>query len=669
MIWLASFPRSGNTFTRNILNDVYGQPSSEFHLQTEYGVEENYDQFPVVKTHLLPEQVIPNDPNIPVVYLLRDGRDSTVSMAHHTADIVKPGTDFMQNMIETIVAAEGSHFGGWSVNALQWIRRADVVIRYEDLVRDPIGQVEKFRKILDMPEGNPENLPTFKKLKASKNPYGVRVRAKTEIAGVANKFFRKGKSGAWKEEMPEMMHELFWSKHGEVMDLLGYHRDGTWASEEEFQSKIAAIKKMYDSDKPKKRILIEAGKLVDEHRDGVNRYVFSLCKAMDNLQKQKGKFTHFDIDLLVGGEIFSLQQDLKITAQEVKPNWVEDTKSKIRKALPAGVYDPLRELYIKSPARKVLEKQRMISRAVLERKNLIESSKVFAEYDLIHVTLPQNYHYFRLMKDHPFLVTIHDMTHKLFPQYHLSANIKNAENGMQFFKEIDADMLAVSEATQTDLIADTGVAKNKTHVVLEAADEERFNPIFDKRILNQTLEKYNLNGEEYFFSLATLEPRKNLKNTLNAFLKLKEKYPDSKIKFVLAGKAGWKEKLNISHPDILAIGYVPDEDLSALLTGAVGFCYVSRYEGFGLPLLEAMRCMTPVIYGNNSSMKEMVGDKGLPADPDDLEQIAIQMSLLAFDEKLRKDFSEKGFKRAIELSWEKTALETLSLYEQLITVE
>ena len=106
MIWLASFPRSGNTFTRNILNDVYEQSSSEFHLQTEYGVEENYEQFPVVKTHLLPDQVIPNNPNIPIVYLVRDGRDSTVSMAHHTADIVKPGTDLMQNMIETIVAAE-----------------------------------------------------------------------------------------------------------------------------------------------------------------------------------------------------------------------------------------------------------------------------------------------------------------------------------------------------------------------------------------------------------------------------------------------------------------------------------------------------------------------------------------------------------------------------------
>ncbi len=666
MIWLASFPRSGNTFTRNILNDVYGLASSEFHLQTEYGVEEDYDTFPVVKTHLLPDQVVPNDPNIPVVYLMRDGRDSTVSMAHHTADIVKPGTDFMQNMIETIIAAEGSHFGGWSVNVLQWIRRADVVIRYEDLVRDPIGQVEKFRKILKMPKGNPENLPTFKKLKASKNPYGVRVSAKTQISGVANKFFRKGKSGAWKEEMPDDMHELFWSQHGEVMDLVGYHRDGTWATEEEFQEKIAFIKKMHLTDKPKKRILIEAGKLVDEHRDGVNRYVFSLCKAMNNLQKQKGKFTHFEIDLLVGGEIFPLQHDLKITAQEVKPSWVENTKSKIRKALPERVYDPLRELYVKSPARKILEKQRMVSRAVLERKNLIESSKVFAEYDLIHVTLPQNYHYFRLMKDHPFVVTIHDMTHKLFPQYHLKANIKNAENGMQFFKNINAHLLAVSDATRHDMIADTGVSKDKTSVVLEAADEERFNHIFDKRILNRVLEKFGLVGEEYFFSLATLEPRKNLKNTLNAFLKLKEKYPDSKIKFVLAGKAGWKEKLNISHPDILAIGYVPDEDLSALLTGATGFCYVSRYEGFGLPLLEAMRCMTPVIYGNNSSMKEIVKDNGLPADPDDLEQIAAQMSLIAFDEKIRNEFSKKGFLRAIELSWEKTASETLEVYERLI---
>ena len=106
--WIASFPRSGNTYFRNILFYVYGIESSTWHNETAYPVDENYDSYRFVKTHLLPKDLFPADPSIPAIYLVRDGRDAVVSIAHHRRDLVNPGSDFLLNLEEAIVAAEGS---------------------------------------------------------------------------------------------------------------------------------------------------------------------------------------------------------------------------------------------------------------------------------------------------------------------------------------------------------------------------------------------------------------------------------------------------------------------------------------------------------------------------------------------------------------------------------
>lgn len=670
MIWLASFPRSGNTFARNILYHVYGLPSSEFHRQTEFEVDEGYERFPIVKTHLLPGQVRPADLKIPVVYLLRDGRDAITSVAHHTQDMVLPGTDFLQNMSEAIIAAEGSHFGGWSVNVLQWIKRADVVIRYEDLIADPKGQMERLRTIMDLPEPDWAKLPTFLKLKQEKNPYGVRAGAVEKEEEVAQKFFRKGKAGGWKEEMPPDLEALFWSCHGEVMEKTGYQKDGGWVDFETFQKRVEQIKRSAEDDRPNIKVLMEAQKLADQQRDGINRYVFSLCKAMDALQKEKGEYGHIDVDLLVNGEIVPLQQDLKITSKELEerepPPWVVRTKAVFRKTLPDFLYYLLRRIYLWSPVRPFLKRKAMLQKWLQEQKNLRASNVFFTRYDLIHITLPQHYQYFRLMR-HRFLVTVHDMTHVLFPGFHLKKNIRNARKGIRFLKKQDAQVIAVSEATKADLCRTEQIAESKVKVIAEAADAERFNRIYDRRIVEKVLEKYGLTGQVYFFSLATLEPRKNLRNTVAAFLKLKKKHPESSVKFVMAGKTGWKEKPEfLDHPDVMALGYVKDEDLSALFTAALGFCYVSHYEGFGLPLLEAMRCAAPVIYGYNSSMIEIVGDCGLAAKPDDAEDIAAKMEMLLTDAALCQTLKQNGYRRALEFSWEKAARETFDLYQSLI---
>ena len=124
MIWLASFPRSGNTFARNVLFQAYGLQSTEVN-QKVFAYSSTYREFPVVKTHLLPSDLEYIDDNDIIVYLVRDGRDALVSIAHHRSNIIEPGSDLMDNLTLAINAQGGSYFGGWAKNVafVRWAQK------------------------------------------------------------------------------------------------------------------------------------------------------------------------------------------------------------------------------------------------------------------------------------------------------------------------------------------------------------------------------------------------------------------------------------------------------------------------------------------------------------------------------------------------------------------
>ena len=225
MIWLASFPRSGNTFFRVVLHEVYGIESGEFHNKEAGPNEEGYEDYPVVKTHLLPSELVPPNPDIPAVYLVRDGRDAIVSMAHQRKDLIEWDSNYENNMHMAILAEGGSYFGGWSKNVSEWIKRASVIIKFEDLIKKPIECVERIRHIIDLPDPMVERLPTFRKLKKKKYDYTSGEKLGFPVEEIRNgrkKFFRRGKVGAWKDEMPSDIQQLFWQHHGKVMKELGY---------------------------------------------------------------------------------------------------------------------------------------------------------------------------------------------------------------------------------------------------------------------------------------------------------------------------------------------------------------------------------------------------------------------------------------------------------------
>jgi len=144
------------------------------------------------------------------------------------------------------------------------------------------------------------------------------------------------------------------------------------------------------------------------------------------------------------------------------------------------------------------------------------------------------------------------------------------------------------------------------------------------------------------------------------------------LQLVLAGKRGWLyEKIfgQVRHLGltgrVVLTGYVPDSDLPALLSGALAFVYPSLYEGFGLPVLEAMACGTPVVCSNASSLPEVGGDAALLVDPHNTEALAESLARIAADEDLRRMLSEKGFKQARRFSWQRTAREAMQVLEEV----
>jgi glycosyltransferase involved in cell wall biosynthesis len=670
MIWLASFPRSGNTFFRNVLYEVYGIESSTFHMDPNREVDQGFGNYPVVKTHLLPGQL--PFPEAKSVYIVRDGRDSLVSIAHHRKDIVEPGTDFYVNLLEAILSPGGSNFGGWKRNVEEWIAKADILIHFEELVQDPIGQVERLRAIMDLPEPDIEKLPSFEKLKMGAPQYGGGKPEQRHL-GLAKKHFRKGKRGSWKEEMPPELEEMFWGHCSQLMQQLGYDRQEGYVG-----NPLPAKALAPDT---RQKVLIEATKMFSGHQDGVQRY---LTELVGHIREVLPFFPNLEVSLYNRGAIQPLPEPIRnktepsVATAEKKPAYQRlegdfgyetvllRIKGAIKWLLPRGIYRSLSGLYRQGPFRKLL--------AGLRSKKVEAVVRVYLEqlesYHLIHVPLPQNMHWVEQIEK-PVVVTAHDFTHRLFPEYHTAENIQLAEAGMQAALQRNATYLSISEATARDLIDQYPVRADRIYHTLEGASRGRFNKRAAAAPIDSIQKKYGLLDLPYLLCLSTIEPRKNLVNTVKAFLQMLEQEPEYQYQLVICGRKGWKTEelfadLETDHSQICFTGFVDDEDLPVLYGNARALCYVSHYEGFGLPILEAMSCGTPVVFGNNSSMPQVAGPGGLAADSEDISSICAQMKRMVSDDQLHRELSAAAWRHSNTFSWWKTAFDTLRAYQSIL---
>ena len=281
-----------------------------------------------------------------------------------------------------------------------------------------------------------------------------------------------------------------------------------------------------------------------------------------------------------------------------------------------------------------------IPRQVKEVSNI---SRFLTVYDLIALMTPE---FFTFKEDHHMIKSVID--------------------------SIDPEtwVLSISQATKDDLCSYRDDIDPDRVIVTPLAASDIFYPNHDSEEQGRVRRKYGIPDGPYILSLSTLEPRKNIDQTVRCFAKMiqQEHIPD--LNLVLVGTKGWDyEKIFeeiLSNPEIrdriIVTGYADDDDLSAIYSGANAFVYPSFYEGFGLPPLEAMQCGVPVITSNTSSLPEVVGDAGIMVSPRDADGLCHAMLTIYRDRTLRQSLSDRARQRAKLFSWDSCLAKTIDAY-------
>lgn len=266
------------------------------------------------------------------------------------------------------------------------------------------------------------------------------------------------------------------------------------------------------------------------------------------------------------------------------------------------------------------------------------------------------------------VVTIHDAVPYVYPRTSSRLDWLIYRLWLPFAIRRANQVITDSRQSCEDIMANLPVQSDKIVVIPLAADG-RFRPMEPAEVA-PILREYGVDGP-YILYVGSLTARKNLPRLVEAYARLRRW--SERWKLVVAGVRKWKSAPIFDAVQRLGLeshlhftGYVADEDLPALYNGADLFAFPSLYEGFGLPVLEAMACGTPVVTSDTSSLPEVAGDAALQVDPYNVEAMADAMRRMLEDGDLAQELRERGLARAAQFSWERTARETVKVYEQVL---
>jgi glycosyltransferase involved in cell wall biosynthesis len=277
----------------------------------------------------------------------------------------------------------------------------------------------------------------------------------------------------------------------------------------------------------------------------------------------------------------------------------------------------------------------------------------------------------------PAILTVHDLSFMRTPQFFVPGFREYLEGAVSRAVRRARHILADSESTRRDLVELMAVKPERVSVLYPGV-ESRFQPVQDTEELDRVRTRYEL-PERFILGLSTLQPRKNFDGLVEAFSRLlaaKGSEPGvADLHLVICGGKGWM------YDDLLAMvgclglegrvrfsGFAADEDLPALYTLASVFAFPSWYEGFGIPVLEAMACGTSVVAADNSSLPEAVGDAGLMVDAADFDALAESLGRLLLDQALREQLIPAGYEQARNFRWDASARALLEIYQQYAQV-
>jgi len=265
----------------------------------------------------------------------------------------------------------------------------------------------------------------------------------------------------------------------------------------------------------------------------------------------------------------------------------------------------------------------------------------------------------------PTVLTVHDLIFRRYPAHHKRLNRWYLNVTMPLFCRRAGHIIAVSEQSKRDVVEAYSISPDKITVIYEAADP-RFCPQPPAAVM-AVRERFGL-PERYLLFVGTIEPRKNLGRLLVAFERLHAAGLTDAL--VIVGKRGWLYDAffaqlagSPARDAVIFPGFVPDADLPAVYGGAQALAFPSEFEGFGLPVLEAMACGAPVVCSNSSSLPEVAGDAALLVNPLDVDALADGLENVLREPVLAAEMQARGLAQASRFSWERAAQETLAVYQ------
>ncbi len=276
-------------------------------------------------------------------------------------------------------------------------------------------------------------------------------------------------------------------------------------------------------------------------------------------------------------------------------------------------------------------------------------------------------HVIPLVHPRASVATIHDVGHLYYPDAYPVGQLRYLTWATRHNVRCAAHLMVDSEATKRDLAARFDVEPERMTVAYPGVSPQYFEPV-SLATLNAVRQKYQLSGP-YVLYVGTLQPRKNVERLVVAFAEAKRAagFPE---RLVLAGRMGWLPEgilraLQEAGHQVTLAGYVPDEDLPGLYAGATAVVLPSLFEGFGMPLAEAMAAGTAVIGSTASSLPEVVGDAGLLVDPANTQELTDALIWVCTHPVERAALVGRGRERAVRFSWEAAARATLEVLRQV----